>query len=141
MVYRDLYASSSSPLPQDLEPSQMLEDKPIYNTVALHAAQEGASRRGVLGRTVLIGLTIIVLLMGMTALLLAYTCVLNKCSSSNMEIVSTAPLGRVLTISQVASHVAPFTVPIVMSLFSNLLGAMWLRSSSSRTINRPSPMQ
>jgi len=122
----------------------MPEDKPSHNSdsFALHESQDRASRKGVLGRTVFMGATVIVLLIGLTTLFLTYTCVVYKCSrSSNREIVSTAPLGTILTISQVASHVAPLSIPIVMSLFSNLLGAMWLRSSSRRTSNRPSPMQ
>ena len=140
MTYQDLHASSS---PQDSQLSQVPQDNPTYNSVsfALREAQGRASRRGILGRTVLIGTAVIVLLVGMTAILLTYTCVMHECSSSNREILSTAPLGRVLTISQIASHMAPFSIPIVMGLCSNLLGAMWLRSSSRHTRNRPSPMQ
>lgn len=135
--YRDRHASGSQALPVSLE------DKLPYNSELFTSAeaQEHASRKSIVGRTAVIGVAVIVLLIGMTALLLTYTCVLNTCSVSNLEIVSTAPLGRVLTISQVASHVAPFSVPIVMGLCSNLLGAMWLRSSRKNTLNRPSPMQ
>ena len=137
MAYQDLHASSS---PQDSEPSQVPGDKPTYNS-ALREAQGRASRRGVFARTALIGTAVIVLLGGMAAILLTYICVMHECSSSNREILSTAPLGRVLTISQIASHIAPFSIPIVMGLCSNLLGAMWLRSSNRRTRDRPSPMQ
>jgi hypothetical protein len=108
---------------------------------SLHKAQERATRKRVLLRTILIGFTILLLLVGMTALLLSYVCVLNKCTISNRTIVSTAPLGRVLTVSQVTSHMAPLSVPIVMGLFSHLLAAKWLHSSGLRTTNRPTPMQ
>ncbi len=127
---------NSLPLPNDLTKSS---SESTYS--ALHKAQERATRKRVLGRTILIGFTILLLLVGMTALLLTYICVLNTCTVSNRTIVSTAPLGRVLTVSQVASHMAPLSVPIVMGLFSHLLAAKWLHSSGLRTTNRPTPMQ
>ncbi|KAF8955571.1 hypothetical protein BDZ97DRAFT_1926616 [Flammula alnicola] len=105
------------------------------------AAQERASRRSVAGVTCLVGTLVICILLGMIVLLLAYLCVAHKCYTSKLALISSAPLGKVLTISQVGSHVATASVPIVMGLFSYLLGAQWLQSSSTRSQNRPSPKQ
>lgn len=134
--------SVSSPDPGSPGPSFMKSEAPSTSSKLL-AAQDRASRKRVAGKTCLIATAIIILLIGMTCVLLSYLCIAYKCSVSNLSLISTAPLGKVLTISQVTSHLAPVSVPIVMGLSSSLLGAKWLKSStdSSSSLNRPSPMQ
>ena len=109
----------------------------------LFAAQNRASQKRVAGKTCLITTAIIILLIGMTCVLLSYLCLAHKCNVTNLSLISTAPLGKVLTISQVTSHLAPVSVPIVMGLSSSLAGVKWLKSStdSNSSLNRPSPMQ
>ena len=107
----------------------------------LVAAQEGASRKWVVRNTCLIATGILISLIGMIVAFLSFICIFHQCQVSKLTIVSTAPLGRVLTISQVTSHVAPLSVPIIMGLFSYLLSVRWLKSSADGGPNRPSPMQ
>ena len=107
----------------------------------LVAAQEGASRKWVVRNTCLIATGILISLVGMLFAFLSFICIFHQCQVSKVSVVSTAPLGRVLTISQVTSHVAPLSVPIIMGLFSYLLSARWLKSSVDGGPNRPSPMQ
>jgi hypothetical protein len=105
-------------------------------------AQERARAQGVLGRTCLIGALIIISLVGMMAVLVSFICGVHRCTrGSNRLLMSAAPLSTVLTISQVVSHVAPFTVPFVMGLFAFQIGAEWLRFSTNLDANRPSPLQ
>jgi hypothetical protein len=81
-------------------------------------------------------------LFGMILVLGFYICLAHKCvTASGGVLISTAPLGKVLTISQVASHIAPVTVPFVMGLSAYQVGAEWLQSSAKANPNRPSPLQ
>ena len=107
----------------------------------LVTAQESASRKRVVRNTCLITTGILISLVGMMFAFLSFICIFHQCHISKDSIVSTAPLGRVLTISQVTSHVAPLSVPIIMGLFSYLLSVQWLKSSADGGPNRPSPMQ
>lgn len=134
--------NASSPDPGSPRPSLVKSEAPSTSSKLL-AAQNHASRKRVAGKTCLIATAIIILLIGMTCVLLSYLCLAYKCNVSNLSLISTAPLGKVLTISQVTSHLAPVSVPIVMGLSSSLVGAKWLKSSadSSSSLNRPSPMQ
>jgi hypothetical protein len=77
----------------------------------------------------------------MIIILGSYICLAHKCTSAGGQLISTAPLGKVLTISQVASHVGPFTVSFVMGLYAYQVGAEWLQSSAKVDRNRPSPLQ
>ncbi|PPQ97614.1 hypothetical protein CVT26_002372 [Gymnopilus dilepis] len=108
---------------------------------SLVAAQERASQKRVARNTCLIAIGILLALFGLIFALLLFICVFHQCQASRLSIVSTAPLGRVLTISQVASHVAPVSVPIIMGLFAYFLSAKWVVSSVNGGPNRPSPMQ
>ena len=134
---------SVSPLDSGSPGSPFLKSEAPNTSSKLLAAQNRASRKRVARKTCLIATAIITLLIGMTFVLMAYLCLAHKCSVSNLSLISTAPLGKVLTISQVTSHLAPVSVPIVMGLSSSLVGAKWLRSSAdpSSGLNRPSPMQ
>ncbi|PPQ66040.1 hypothetical protein CVT26_010796 [Gymnopilus dilepis] len=123
---------STSPTP----PTQ-----PNFYSTELMAAQDRASRRRIVGVTCLLSTLIIVALIALDAVFLSYICVMHQCKMVRLSLVSTAPLGHVLGISQVTSHVAPISVPIVMGLFSYLLAAKWLSSSQTEGQNRPSPMQ
>ena len=68
-------------------------------------AQMEARRKTVTGRAILFGGLIILTVMGMILVLLSYLCVAHQCSrDSGRTLISTAPLGKVLTISQVTSH-------------------------------------
>ena len=107
----------------------------------LSGAQEAARAQGVVGRTLLIGGCIILLLYGMLVAFITFLCIANTCTKSGRFMASTAPLGRVLTISQVTSHLVPVTVPFVMGFCAYQLGAQWLRSSRTFDVNRPSPLQ
>ena len=107
----------------------------------LVAAQERASRKWVVRNTCLIATGVLISLVGMIFAFLSFICIFHECQVSNLSIVSTAPLGRVLTISQITSHMAPLSVPIIMGLISYLLAVQWLRSSVDGGLNRPSPMQ
>lgn len=107
----------------------------------LVTAQEGASQKWVVRNTCLVATGILISLVGMMFAFLSFVCIFHQCQVSKVSIVSTAPLGRVLTISQVTSHVAPLSVPIIMGLFSYLLSVQWLKSSADGGPNRPSPMQ
>jgi len=130
--------------PTEYAPSHPTPVKePLLGSVSseLQVAQERASRKRVVGRTLLIGAVIVFALLGMTAVLLTYICVAHQCIISSQAVTTTAPLGKVLTISQITSHTAPLSVPIVMGLCSYLLAATWLRSSTGGNQNRPSPMQ
>ncbi|KAF9458683.1 hypothetical protein BDZ94DRAFT_1239783 [Collybia nuda] len=120
----------------------MLPEQKHEDRASLVAAQRKANTAlPVVGRALLIGLVVICLLLGMIIALIVYLCVGNTCTISRTMLISSAPLGRVLTVSQVASHVAPFTVPLVMVLYSYNLGARWLRASIDAGQDRPSPMQ
>lgn len=107
----------------------------------LLAAQERAAKKRVVKRTTVIAAGIVVCTVGMIFAFLSYICLFHDCQVSRTAIISTAPLGPVLTISQVTSHVAPLSVPLVMGLLSYLLSAQWLKSSVNGGPNRPSPMQ
>jgi hypothetical protein len=100
-----------------------------------------ASQERVVGNTCLIAMGILISLVGMMFAFLSFICIFHRCQVSKLSIVSTAPLGSVLTISQVTSHIAPLCVPITMRLFSYLLSDQWLKSSLNEGPNRPSPMQ
>lgn len=115
--------------------------KPDGPSSTLVAAQERASRERVVRRTCLIATGILVCLVGMIFAFLSFICVFHQCQISNHSVISTAPLGQVLTISQVTSHVAPLSLPIIMGLFSYLLSARWLRSSTNGGPDQPSPTQ
>ncbi|KIM38940.1 hypothetical protein M413DRAFT_29853 [Hebeloma cylindrosporum] len=104
-------------------------------------AQQRASRKRAVRNTCLIATGILITLIGMMFAFLSFICIFHQCNVSKLSIVSTAPLGRVLTISQVTSHIAPLSVPIIMGLFSYLLSVRWLRSSVDGGPNRPSPRQ
>jgi hypothetical protein len=105
-------------------------------------AQATAGNASILPRIMVVGALILVPLFGLSVTLISFLCVANTCiRSSGGTLISTAPLGKVLTISQVASHVAPLTVPIVMGLFAYWLGAQWLVASTEGGKNRPSPSQ
>ncbi|KAF8996043.1 hypothetical protein BDQ17DRAFT_963865 [Cyathus striatus] len=78
---------------------------------------------------------------GMGLAVILYLCVTHKCYVTNQHLISTAPLGKALTISQVASHIAPVTIPLLMSLTSYHLAAKWLKASAIEGPDRPSPMQ
>uniref|UniRef100_A0A8H7XTX3 Uncharacterized protein n=1 Tax=Psilocybe cubensis TaxID=181762 RepID=A0A8H7XTX3_PSICU len=126
---------------------------PAPSSSKLHTAQARAARRSVVLPTCLTATLILASLLATTAALLTYLCAFNACRvvPARRALVSTAPLGRVLTITQVTSHVAPVSVPVVMGLFSYLLAAGWLRSSAvvkdgdasngNGNVNRPTPMQ
>jgi hypothetical protein len=103
--------------------------------------QRRARAEGVLVRALLVGGATVIALFGMMAALLCYVCVANECTVSGTVLTTTASLGKVLTISQLASHVAPVVVPLVMGLCAFQLGAQWLQSSQRFDGNRPSPLQ
>ncbi|PPQ81379.1 LOW QUALITY PROTEIN: hypothetical protein CVT25_015900 [Psilocybe cyanescens] len=108
----------------------------------LTAAQRRASRKGVALVTCLTATLIIGSLLAMTVVLLSYLCAVHQCQVSRHSIISTAPLGKVLTITQITSHISPVSIPIIMGLFSYLLSVEWLRSSKAKKgQNRPTPMQ
>ncbi|KDR66408.1 hypothetical protein GALMADRAFT_147995 [Galerina marginata CBS 339.88] len=108
---------------------------------ALLAAEQHAGRKRVVRTTCLITSLIFICLIAMNIVLLSFICVFHQCQISRRSIISTAPLGLVLTISQITSHIGPVAVPIIMGLFSYLVAARWLRSSLDGGPNRPSPMQ
>jgi len=137
------YAATPMPTQQHCPPSNGPPFTPIPDGLSstLLAVQQRASRRRVVRTTCLIATCILITLIGMTFAFLSFLCIFHQCQVSNLSIISTAPLGRVLTISQVTSHVVPFSVPIIMGLFSYLLSARWLRSSVKGDVNRPTPMQ
>lgn len=122
-------------------PPPTYPDQPNLDSSELLHAQDRASRKRIVGVTCLLSTLIIVALIGLNAFFLSYICIMHQCKMLHLSIVSTAPLGHVLGISQVTSHVAPLSVPIVMGLFSYLLAAKWLSSSLEDGLNRPSPMQ
>jgi hypothetical protein len=131
----------SQPYQPNHGPSFTQSQKQDGLSSTLVAAQHRASRKRVLLNTCLIATAILIALVGMIFVFLSFICVFHQCQFSRLSVVSTAPLGRVLTISQVTSHVAPLAVPIIMGLFSYLLSAQWLKSSADAGPNRPSPMQ
>jgi hypothetical protein len=104
-------------------------------------AKNCASQKRVVQNTCLIAMGISITLVGMMVAFFSFICVFHQCKFSELSIVSTAPLGRVLTISQVTSHIATLSVPIIMGPFSYLLSVQWLKSSADGGPNRPSPMQ
>lgn len=104
-------------------------------------AQRRARAEGVSARALLVGGATVIALFGMMAALLCYVCVANECTVSGTVLTTTAALGKVLTISQLASHVAPVVVPLVMGLCAFQIGARWLQSSQRFDGNRPSPLQ
>ncbi|KAF8995980.1 hypothetical protein BDQ17DRAFT_1364875 [Cyathus striatus] len=119
-------------------------EKPPKDEVSLNMSQTEAQKKGVVWRALLIGGIIFLVLVAMIAVLLSYLCVAHQCARSSVNsriLLSTAPLGKTLTISQVSSHVAPLAVPLVMGLFSYQLAAQWLKASIHSGQNRPSPMQ
>ncbi|KDR73867.1 hypothetical protein GALMADRAFT_227626 [Galerina marginata CBS 339.88] len=137
------YTAVPLPEPQHSFPSNDLSfaEKPNGLSSTLLAAQERASQKRVILTTCLIATAILISIVGMILAFLSFICVFHQCQVSSLSIVSTAPLGLVLTISQVTSHVAPLSVPIIMGIFSYLLSARWLISSTDGGRNRPSPMQ
>ncbi|KDR68207.1 hypothetical protein GALMADRAFT_272694 [Galerina marginata CBS 339.88] len=137
------YASIPLPEQQYLLPygDPSFSQKPDRFSSTLLAAQERASRKRVARTTCLIATGILISTLGMVFAFLSFICVFHRCQASSRSVVTTAPLGPVLTISQVTSHVAPLSVPLIMGLLSYLLSAMWLRSSIDGGPNCPSPMQ
>ncbi|KIK03994.1 hypothetical protein K443DRAFT_676313 [Laccaria amethystina LaAM-08-1] len=128
--------------PQMKSPQLFTEDKASNTQNPVADAQMEARRKTVTGRAILFGGLVILTVVGMILVLLSYLCVAHQCSrGSSRTLISTAPLGKVLTISQVTSHVAPVAIPLVMGLWSLHLGATWLKSSAMRGVDRPSPMQ
>ena len=115
--------------------------EPDYRFQPANDAQRRAKAEGVLTRALLVGGATVIALFGMMAALLCYVCVANKCTVSGTVLTTTASLGKVLTISQLASHVAPVVVPLVMGLCAFQIGAQWLHSSQRLDGNRPSPLQ
>jgi len=128
--------------PQMESPQLFTGDKASNMQNPVADAQMEAHCKTVTGRAILFGGVIILTVVGMILVLLSYLCVTHQCSrGSGRTLTSTAPLGKVLTISQVTSHVIPFAIPLVMGLWSLHLGATWLMSSATHGVDRPSPMQ
>ncbi|KDR67245.1 hypothetical protein GALMADRAFT_283600 [Galerina marginata CBS 339.88] len=142
---QDQYQYAAVPRPEQQHSysnnSSTFTQKPEGPSQTLVAAQEHASRKRVVRSTCLIATAILICLIGMIFAFLSFICVFHQCQVSSSSIVSTAPLGRVLTISQITSHVAPLSLPIIMGLFSYLLSVKWLKSSVNGGPDRPSPTQ
>ena len=91
--------------PQMESPQLFTGDKVNNTQNPVVDAQMEARRKTVTGRAILFGGLIILTVMGMILVLLSYLCVAHQCSrGSGRTLISTAPLGKVLTISQVTSH-------------------------------------
>lgn len=113
----------------------------LHSRVA-NAQVEAHSQRRATKRSLVIGSLVIILLLGMIMALLVYLCLGHKCNKGKGRVlISTAPIGVVLTISQIASSVVPLTVAPVMSMYAYKLGASWIQSSTNSGPNRPSPLQ
>ncbi|KAF9001721.1 hypothetical protein BDQ17DRAFT_1490130 [Cyathus striatus] len=81
----------------------------------------------------LVGGSIVIGVFGMVLAVISYLCVAHKCWIADRHLV--------LTISQVASHIAPVTIPLLMGLTSYNLAERWLKASVTEGPDRPSPMQ
>lgn len=134
-------ASIACPLPEEPPSSPSYPSKADDLVSVLLDAQERASRKRVVWSTCLITILTLIGVMGMNAFFLSYICMVNHCYRSGLTVVSTAPLGKVLTISQITTHIVPVSVSIIMGLYSYLLAAKWLKSSHDGGPDRPSPMQ
>lgn len=115
---------------------------PHEELVPESSTQANVSDRGVTLRIFLMGGAILILLAGFIMAVVSYTCVAFQCSVSRHFIISSAPLGKVLTLSQVASHIAPVMLPVAMKVCSYELATGWMRSSErAQTKDLPSPLQ
>ena len=99
----------SSPNSGSPGPSLVKSESPSTSSKLLTAQNHVFGKR-VAGKTCLIATAIIILLIGMTYVLLSYLCLAYQCNVSNLSLISTAPLGKVLTIAQVTSHLAPVSL-------------------------------
>ncbi|TFK38978.1 hypothetical protein BDQ12DRAFT_722828 [Crucibulum laeve] len=121
---------------------EYIRKEPNIQHFSTGAAKSKAHSSSSVARVLCFGAGIVLLLVAMIIILLSYLCFAHECHmSGKTALISTAALGKTLTISQVASHVAPITVPLVMGLCSYHVGARWMDSSTTGGPNRPSPLQ
>ncbi|KAF8994379.1 hypothetical protein BDQ17DRAFT_1431041 [Cyathus striatus] len=121
-----------------MDPHQAIGKESV---VSLKAKRKARTSRRTLCCAFLVGGPIVIGVFGMVLAVISYTCVAHKCWIADRHLVSTASLGKVLTISQVASHVTPVTIPLLMGLTSYHIAEKWLKASITEGPNRPSPMQ
>ncbi|KAF9001728.1 hypothetical protein BDQ17DRAFT_1358140 [Cyathus striatus] len=107
----------------------------------VEAQRKARSSGRTICRAFLVGGLIMIGVFGMGLAVISYLCLTHKCYVTNRHLISSASLGKVLTISQVASHIAPVTIPLLMGLASYHLAAKWLKASAIEGSDRPSPMQ
>ncbi|KAF9001738.1 hypothetical protein BDQ17DRAFT_1426401 [Cyathus striatus] len=120
-------------------PDWSMVDKPDPEVSA--AKRKARSSKGPIWGALLTGSLIVIAVMGMGLALVAYLCFGHECRMQGRSLISTASLGKALTISQTASHVTPLTLPLLMGLASYRLDASWLKDSRKDGEDRPSPMQ